>query len=723
MDLAVRTEPVRVADPLKMRIEGMDCGACAVKIENALKRLPGTADIHVNYASETLSLQLDEDRTSRARLAGTIRALGYTPVRFDAAAARAVGGRAEREAGHWWTLGKTRAVISTGGFLAIAFADSTLRPDLSYWAYSAAALAGLVPVAYRAALGAVFGTPFGIETLMTLATVGAVLIGAAEEAAVVIFLFAVGESLETIAAARSRAGIEALINVVPRTARIEDQGEVREIDVEQLKVGDVVLVRPGDRMPSDGNIIDGQSEIDEAPVTGESVPVAKAIGDPVYAGSINGHGELHVRLTHSATDNTISRIIHMVEEAQESKAPTARFIDRFSAYYTPAAMAAAALVMVLPPLLLGADWYTWLYRGLAILLIACPCALVISTPAAIASALASGARHGLLIKGGAALEMLGRIRTIAFDKTGTLTVGRPHITDIVAIDGNADELLATAASLERGSSHPLGIAIVAAAEARGLALRPVFGGSTAVPGKAITGRIREGFVSVGSPRFARELRAVPDKVSAKIDALEAAGQIVAVVMVAKRCLGLIALRDEPRADAAPAIARLKKLGVRLVMLTGDNGRAAEAIANILKVEARAELLPDAKLSAIAALQSSGPIAMIGDGINDAPALAAANVGVAMGGGTDVALETADAVLLKDRVFGVVALVQLARTTLRNIWQNIAIALGLKLVFLATTLTGATSLWMAILADTGATVLVTANALRLLRFRADMGRDV
>jgi len=716
MDVAVGKETLRTDSPLKMRIEGMDCGACAIKVENALKRLPGIADIRMNYATETLSLQLDEDRTTRARVEGTIRALGYIPVHFDAAAT--INSHAARKPRrHWWTLDQTQAVISTAGFIAAAFYISTFRPDLSYWAFGVAALAGLVPVAHRAAIGAVLGVPFGIETLMTLATVGAVLIGAAEEAAVVIFLFAVGEFLETIAAERSTAGIEALINVVPRTARIEDQGEVREIAVDELKVGDVVLVRPGDRVPSDGEIIEGQSEVDEAPITGESLPVAKAIGDAVYAGSINARGVLHVRLTHTANDNTIARIIHMVEEAQEMKAPTARFIDRFAAYYTPAAMTAAALVMVFPPLLLGADWYTWLYRGLATLLIACPCALVISTPAAIASALAAGARHGLLIKGGAVLETLGKIRTIAFDKTGTLTIGRPRITDIIAVDGNADELLATAASVERESSHPLGMAIVAAAQARGLMLRPVFGGATAIPGRAVTGRLREGFASIGSPTFARELRAVSDELSGKIDALEAAGQIVAVVLLAKRCLGLVAFRDEPRADAAPAIARLKDLGVRTIMLTGDNGRAAEAIAKALKIEARSELLPDAKLTAIAALKSSGPIAMVGDGINDAPALAAANVGVAMGSGTDVALETADAALLNDRVLGVVDLVRLARATLRNIWQNIGIALCLKLVFLVTTLTGATSLWMAILADTGATVLVTANALRLLRFRA------
>ena len=549
---------------------------------------------------------------------------------------------------------------------------------------------------------------------MTVATAGAIAIGAAEEAAAVIFLFAIGELLETVAAGRARAGIEALINLVPRTARIEEAGQVWEVPVERVCVGDIVVVRPGDRVPSDGRVIEGLSEVDEAPVTGEFVPVVKSVGDLVYAGSINANGMLRVRLTHTAADNTIARIIHLVEEAQGSKAPTARFIDRFSAYYTPAAMTVAALIMVGPPLFVGADWYTWIYRGLATLLIACPCALVISTPAAIASGLASGARRGLLIKGGAALETLGKVKTIAFDKTGTLTIGKPQVTDIRAVEGTEDGLLAKAAAVERGSSHPLGLSIIAAAEARGLAIPQDFGGN-AVPGKAVTARLREGFVSVGSPRYAAELGVLPDDVAPRIEALEGEGKTVVVVLVGKRVIGLIALRDEPREDAAAGIAQLKALGIRTVMLTGDNRRTGDVIGRALGLEVQSELLPDAKLAVINGLKKAGPIAMVGDGINDAPALATANVGVAMGSGTDVALETADAALLKNCVLGVVELVALSRATLSNIWQNITIALGLKVVFLATTVFGVTLLWMAILADTGATVLVTANALRLLRW--------
>jgi Cd2+/Zn2+-exporting ATPase len=704
---------------LKLRIEGMDCSACAIKVETALKRLPGVSDINMNYSTETLSVRLDESRTSREVVETKIRALGYTPKSLIGTVSGASDTTSEDEQASgnqpWWKRRKGRIVLGLGSLLALAFAVSVVRPELSLWAYGAAALVGLVPVARRAFVGALSGTLFSIETLMTVAAAGAIAIGATEEAAVVIFLFAIGELLETVAAGRARAGIKALINLVPRTARIEAGGEVREVPVERLRVGDIVEVRPGDRVPSDGAVIEGQSEVDEAPVTGESVPVAKGVGDQVYAGSINANGVLRVRLTHSAADNTIARIIHLVEEAQGSKAPTARFINRFSTYYTPAAMAVAALTIVGPPLIVGADWYTWIYRGLATLLIACPCALVISTPAAIASGLASGARRGLLIKGGAALETLGKVRTIAFDKTGTLTIGKPQVTDIVAIEGTEDDVLAKAAAVERSSSHPLGLSILASAEARGLAIPQNFGGN-AVPGKAVTARLREGFVSVGSPRYAAELALLPDDVAPHIEALEDEGRTVVVVLVGKRVIGLIALRDQPRDDAAHGIVRLKALGIRTVMLTGDNRRTGDAIGRALGLEVQSELLPDAKLAVIDDLKKAGPVAMIGDGINDAPALATANVGVAMGSGTDVALETAEAALLKNRVLGVAELVTISRATLSNIWQNITIALGLKAVFLATTVFGVTSLWMAILADTGATVLVTANALRLLRWR-------
>lgn len=701
---------------LKMRVEGMDCSACAIKIENALKRLPGVSDINVNYGTETLALGLDEDRTSRGTIEEKIRGLGYAPLPMVGAAPLA--GEADSQLDRpWWQTRKGQVVIASGGLLAAAFVVASVAPSLSFWAYLAAAMIGLVPIARRALAGALSGTPFTIETLMTVAAAGAVLIGAAEEAAVVIFLFAVGELLENVAAGRARAGVKALIGLVPRTAQIEDAGRVRVVAVEELRVGDIAVVRPGDRVPSDGEVVEGSSEVDEAPVTGESVPVAKSVGSLVYAGSINGNGVLRLRITKTAADNTIARIIHMVEEAQGSKAPTARFIDQFAEYYTPAAMAAAVLIIVGPPLLFDADWGTWVYRGLATLLIACPCALVISTPAAIASGLAAGARRGLLIKGGAALETLGKVAIVAFDKTGTLTIGKPQVTDVVAAEGTEDDVLANAAAVERGSSHPLGLAIIAAAEKGGLAIPQSFGAANAVPGKAVVARLRDGFASVGSPRYAAELNLLPDVLGVQVRRLEAEGKTVVIVAAKERAIGLIALRDEPRPDAAAGIGRLSALGVRALMLTGDNARTASAIAASLGLEVKAELLPDAKLQVIADLKSREPVAMVGDGINDAPALAASSAGVAMGGGTDVALETADAALLHNRVTGVAELIELSRATLANIRQNIAIALGLKAVFLVTTLLGISSLWMAILADTGATVLVTANALRLLALSA------
>ena len=494
-------------------------------------------------------------------------------------------------------------------------------------------------------------------------------------------------------------------------------GETEEVSADDLAIGDVVVVRPGDRIPSDGKVIGGASDVDEAPVTGESVPVAKEAGNHVYAGSINANGELRLEVTRVAADNTISRIIRLVEEAQESKAPTARMIDRFSRAYTPGAMLASLLVAVVPPLAFGAEWMTWIYRGLATLLIACPCALVISTPAAIASGLAAATRRGLLIKGGAALETLGKVATVAFDKTGTLTHGRPQVTDIVAVVGEESDVLAKAAAVERQSNHPLGRAIVDAAGARSLALPSSFGGAIALPGKAVTARLKQGFASVGSPRFAAEQTVVAADIADRIAALEGEGKTVVVLLAGKAIEGLIALRDEPRDDAAAGVKHLIDRGILAMMLTGDNARTAADIAGRLGLHARAGLLPDAKLAEIARLKAAGPVAMVGDGINDAPALAAASVGIAMGAGTDVALETADAAVLRNRVTGIAEMITLSRATLGNIRQNIAIALGLKAVFLATTLVGATTLWMAILADTGATVLVTANALRLLAHRS------
>jgi Cd2+/Zn2+-exporting ATPase len=618
----------------------------------------------------------------------------------------------------WWRTGKARLVWILSALVLGAYALSVFLPDrLTYPLFLLATLVAIVPFGRRAIALARVGSPFSIETLMVTAALGASVIGAAEEAAVVVLLFAVGELLENVAAGRARAGIQALANLMPRVAlRVRSDGNTEEVRLDLLAVGDLVRVRPGERVPSDGLIEEGQAALDESPVTGESIPVARSTGDPVVAGSISTDGVLLVRVTRTATDNTIARIIRLVEEATASRAPTQRFIERFSAWWTPGAMVVSALVILVSPFAFGWDWWTSIYRGLAVLLIACPCALVISVPAAMASGLSSGARRGLLIKGGAALETIGAARTVAFDKTGTLTQGRPRVTDLVPAEGQSElGLLTNAAGVEQDSMHPLAKAIVAEATIRGIAV-PAARAQAVFPGKAVAATVGGKRISIGSPRHAAEQEVALGPLADEIARLEAEGKTVAVVIADRKPLGLIALRDEPREDARAGIAALTSLGVDSVMLTGDNARTGGAIAKSLGMAVKAELLPEDKLREIAALRQRGPVVMVGDGINDAPALAAASVGVAMGGGTDVALETAEAAVLKDRVIGIAELVALSRSTMTNVRQNVAVAVGLKAVFLVTTLVGVTGLWPAIIADTGATVLVTLNALRLLHWK-------
>ncbi|XHB99470.1 heavy metal translocating P-type ATPase [Nitratireductor sp. ac15] len=731
-------------------VGGMDCASCAGKIRTALERLPGVSDVKVSVMSETLALAIDEGKTGRETIERTVEKLGYkvsarqiagADAGGDASADACCGGKGRQPhpdsgpsdlghgvAGHvhgadvgnksWYRTGKGHLVILTGLLLAAAWGAEFLLPgDLGMWAFVAACLIGVAPVARRAFAALRAGMPFTIEMLMTVAAAGALFIGAAEEAALVVFLFAVGELLESVAANRARAGIRALGDLVPKTAMLEENGGTRKVQASELVIGQIVVVRPGDRIPADGEIVDGTAGIDEAPVTGESVPKSKSEGDDVFAGSIVTDAAIRVRVTRAPEDNTIARIIRLVEEAQEARAPTERFIDRFSRYYMPAIVALAVLVAVVPPLAVGAAWDVWVYRALALLLIGCPCALVISVPASIASSLSAGARRGLLLKGGAVLEAAARVDLVALDKTGTLTVGRPVVTDIWSPDGEERRLLALAASVEAGSSHPLAEAILRFAENLGVLFET---GSDArvIPGRGVEARVGGQTVFVGSPRHAAEQGAMTPEARQHIEALEAQGKTVAAVFQANALCGVIALRDEPREDAAAAMRDLAQLGVRSVMLTGDNARTAGAIAGSLSMEFRAELLPDDKVSAIRELTAGHTVMMIGDGINDAPALATADVGVAMGSGTDVALESADGALLRNRVSDVGGMLRLARATMINIRQNIAIALGLKAVFLVTTVLGITGLWIAILADTGATVLVTLNALRLLGFRLE-----
>lgn len=715
-------------DQTKMRVEGMDCASCAVKIENALRRVPGVTDVAVSVAAGNVTVR--HDGVDIGTLAARITALGYKVAPADEKGVHEPHGNGGASHDHddaglhghdhgptdgsWWRTSKGILTIASGAALGAAFLIGKLAPATEKWAFLVAMLVGLIPIGRRAFAAAISGTPFSIEMLMTIAAVGAVFIGATEEAATVVFLFLIGELLEGVAASRARASIQDLTKLVPKTAMLEENGSVREVQADTLMVGSMIQVRPGDRIPADGVIVSGESSVDEAPVTGESTPTRKGPEESLFAGTINGDGLLTVRVTAAAADNTIARVVRLVEEAQESKAPTERFIDRFSRYYTPGVVVVAFLVAVIPPLLFGGVWSEWVYKGLAILLIGCPCALVISTPAAIAASLSAGARRGLLLKGGVVLEQMGKITLACFDKTGTLTAGKPVVTDVLSFGAPEDEVLRLAAALETGSSHPLAMAILAEASRRGIIL-PSASGSQALGGKGVSATIDSRQIFLGSPKAAGEIGILDIELQGRIAALNDEGKTVSIVVIGTSMAGAIAMRDEPRPDAAKGLKLLTDAGIRTVMLTGDNRRTATAIGKSLGIEVQAGLLPQDKQRIVAEFQAQGfVVAKVGDGINDAPALAAADVGIAMGGGTDVALETADAAVLHGRVVDVAAMIDLSKRTILNIKQNITVALGLKAVFLVTTVIGLTGLWPAILADTGATVLVTMNALRLLK---------
>ena len=745
-------------------VTGMDCGSCATKIKDAVTRLPGVSGVEVGIMSERLRLTLDEGQTGRDKIEKTVRALGYQIAPRAAGAKKdfvlpgAHDGHDDDHAAHeghdhaghdhgpkaaaakrddsghgspghvhddpadrgkrWYQTAKGKLVIFTALLLGAAWIIEYLAPEIGKWAFVAACLIGVAPVAQRAFSALRMGQPFTIESLMTIAAIGALFINAAEEAALVVFLFAVGEVLEGVAAGKARDGIRALANLVPKTAQLVTGDTTREVPAASLTIGQTVLVRPGDRIPADGEILDGTSGVDESPVTGESVPKTRGPGDAVFAGAINTEAALRVKVTKGAEDNTIARIIRLVEEAEEARAPTERFIDRFSRWYMPAIVAVAALVVVVPPLAFGQPWDTWVYRGLALLLIGCPCALVISVPASIASAMSTGARRGLLMKGGAVIEAAAKVEVVTFDKTGTLTHGRPQVTDVVPFGATTEaELLAVAAGVETGSSHPLAIAILNKAKDAGVSALPSQD-AKALMGKGVVATVGGAVAYVSSPRYAMEHGGLDGIGLRQATIFEEDGKTAVAVFREKNPLGLIAMRDEPRADAKDAVRQLTAMGVTSVILTGDNPRTAAAIAGSLGLKFEADMLPEDKLAYIREIGTQGSVMMIGDGINDAPALKQASVGVAMGSGTDVALETADAAILRDRVTDIPATIRLSRAAMANIRQNVTIALGLKAVFLVTSVFGLTGLWIAILADTGATVLVTLNALRLLRFNPE-----
>ncbi len=698
-------EPLESSIRHSWLVSGMDCPSCAQKLEKAITSVEGVTNAKVLFATEKLVVDFD-NRAVAAVIEQVSQQTGFPLTSTDAPKPKA-------EKKGWLGIVKDNVqILSIAGAMAFAGIISDFNPTLSTWLFTLTCVLGLYPVAMKAVKLARSGTPFAIETLMSVAALGALYLGETAEAAMVLLLFLIGEKLEAYASSRARSGVQALMDLVPENTTLIVDGERQEVPASQLQPGDIIEVAPGGRMPADGLLMTQAASFDESALTGESVPVEHAEGGKIMAGAVVVDKVVQVKVTSRQGENAIDRILHLIEEAESRKAPLERFLDKFSRWYTPLMMLVSLLVIITPPLLFAQPWETWVYRGLALLLIACPCALVISTPAAITSGLAAAAKRGALIKGGAALELLGRVESVAFDKTGTLTQGKPQVTDVVPFDVTEEQLLSLTASIEIGSSHPLALSLVSKAQEQGINI-PEAADKTAQVGSGVTGVVEGKLVQVIAPSKADF--PISQQVEQQVVELEGQGKTVVIARHDHEVIGLIAWQDTLRQDAQQAVAALKKLGISSVMLTGDNPRSAEAIANQIGLDYKASLLPADKVHYVEEISEQHTVAMVGDGINDAPAMKASSIGIAMGGGTDVALETADALLTHNRLVELPAMIELSRATLNNIRQNVALALGLKGVFLVTSLLGITGLWVAVLADSGATALVTLNALRLLRF--------
>jgi Cd2+/Zn2+-exporting ATPase len=701
---SLATAPPSGSQRYSWKVTGMDCPSCAKKIENAVTGIPGVENARVLFATEKLVVDAQSDVS--LRIQDAVQQAGFTLLGTQTTKAESPQASRLKEFG---------PLLLLTTLMVVSWVLDMVNPELGRIAFIATTLVGLAPVAAKALRLIRSGTPFAIETLMSVAAMGALFIGATAEAAMVLLLFMVGELLESYAANRARRGVTALMELVPEDALLLQGSARKRVPVSSLRPGDVIEIAPGGRLPADAELLNPFASFDESALTGESVPVERQQGQKVAAGSLSVDQATQMKVISEPGKNAIDRILQLIEEAEERRAPIERFLDRFSSYYTPAIMLLAVAVILVPPLLLSQPWDIWIYRGLTLLLIGCPCALVISTPAAITSGLAAATRRGALIKGGAALEQLGQVQTIAFDKTGTLTEGKPKVTDVLPINGISEQqLLTLAAAVETGSHHPLAQAIIKRAEQYGAPLPPAQA-RRALAGVGVEGVVDGKTLLISAPGklAAGQLDAL---LQSQVEKLENAGKTAVVVLENGVAIGLLALRDTLRSDAKQAIAELNALGIHGVMLTGDNPRAAAAIAAELGIDYRAGLLPEDKVKAVIELSELRPTAMIGDGINDAPAMKASSIGIAMGSGTDVALETADAALTHNRLLGVAEMIRISRATHANIRQNITIALGLKGIFLITTLLGMTGLWLAVLADSGATALVTANALRLLKKR-------
>ena len=691
------------------KVEGMDCHEEVAMLEKRLKRLAGVEALDADVLAQRMRVKYDAARLSTAAIAEAVAETGMRAWLEHEEPVMPAGSLLSRQV----------IVVISG--LALAAGGAARLAGLPRAVYLAllvfATVASGATVVRRAWMSARHRA-LDINVLMLVAVIGATLIGEWFEAATVMWLFALAQLLEARSMDRARGAIRALMDLTPADALVRRDGGEARVPADQVLVGEIVIVRPGEKIPVDGRVTAGSSFVNQAPVTGESLPVDKGPGDQVFAGTINGRGAIEVEVTRPRRDTTLARIIHLVERAQSQRAPTQTFIDRFARVYTPIVLGLAVLVAIVPPLAGLGGFEDWLYRSLVLLVISCPCALVISTPVSIVSALAAAARKGVLIKGGAHLERTGEVSCVAFDKTGTLTRGRVRVVEVVSIDGIPPrDLLALAASLEVRSEHPIAAAIVQHAVAQGIAVQAA-DGFEALPGLGAQGRVGDATALVGNHRLVEERGLCSPAVDVHLERLSASARTAVLVARNTGVVGIIAVADEPRESAREVVDQLRSQGVRHVaLLTGDNARTATALAAELGIdEVAAELLPENKVDAVQRLKRKhGVVAMVGDGVNDAPALAIADVGIAMGvAGTDAALETADVALMADELLKIPYALRLSRATLRNMRANIAFSLVLKSAFLVMAIAGAATLWMAVVADMGASLVVIANSLRLLR---------
>ncbi len=700
-------------------VTGLDCADCAAKVEKAVQRLNGVAGAQLNFAAAKLKVTYDKTILSIEEITQVITGFGYgASLVKDGQLGSKTAGQAAVTEQVWWQKPRMLSTIASGLLLGAGMiADFMGAPArLQIVLYALTMLVGGYPVAksgFTALKSMILDTNF----LMVIAVIGAAAIGEWSEGATVVFLFSLGNALQAYTMDRTRDSIRSLMDLAPREALIRRQGEELRLPVEEIMIGDVLVVKPGERIAMDGQVITGFSTVNQAAITGESMPVEKQAGDGVYAGTVNEQGALEVVVTKLAEDSTLATIMHLVEEAQAEKAPMQQLVDVFAKYYTPAVILAAIGLTIIPPLLFQGSFDTWFYRALVLLVISCPCALVISTPVSIVSAIGNASRHGVLIKGGAYLEQMGKIRAVAFDKTGTLTYGKPQVTDIIPLAAAYDpqKILVMAAAVETWSEHPLAQAIVTHAGEQAL---PPVNNFKALLGRGAQADIEGRTVYVGNIRLFKELGYPLAVQENSVAALEQQGKTVMLVGSDGEIYGAIAVADTLRDNSREAVATIKAAGVeQVIMLTGDNERVANAIAGKLNLDAAySELLPEDKAGTLKKLAGQyGSVAMVGDGVNDAPALAIADVGIAMGvAGSDTALETADIALMSDDLGKLAYVMQLSRKTVQIIKQNISFSLGLKLLFVFGTFFGFVNLWLAVLADTGAALLVTLNGMRLVR---------